>query len=371
MQTLNPKAKIGVALINLGTPDSTKVSDVRKYLREFLMDERVIDVPFLTRFLLVNLIIAPFRAPKSAKVYREVWTEKGSPIKVYGEEITRLLQDALGDEYLVSLGMRYQNPTLESCLNSLKDKGLEKIIVVPLFPQYASATTGSVHQKVMKIVRQWRIIPEMVMVQSFFDHPQFIEAFAQIGKKYIEEHPYDHYLFSYHGLPERQLIKEDVTGNCLKEARQNPALEAQPNCCATLNAFNRNCYRAQCFATTRQLAEALGLTPDQYTVCFQSRLGKTPWLKPYTDDVIRQVVQAGKKNVLAFSPSFVADCLETTIEIGEEYKELFEELGGEHWQMVESLNISPLWVETLKSIVLQYPIAPKIEKTEAVYSNNI
>ncbi|MDO1444867.1 ferrochelatase [Rhodocytophaga aerolata] len=334
------RPRTGVLLVNLGTPDSPSVPDVRKYLREFLMDGRVIDIPFISRFFLVNFIIAPFRAPKSAEVYRKLWTDKGSPLKIYGYEVASLLQQALGEEYLVSLGMRYQSPSIESALQELKDKGLDNIIVVPLFPQYASATTGSVHDKVMEIVRTWQIIPQINFINSFLQHPKFIETFALLGKKYIAEHPFDHYIFTYHGLPERQIRKGDATNTCL-----------QGNCCGSLHALNQHCYRAQCFETSRLLAAALGITPDKYTVSFQSRLGKDPWIKPYTDDMISELAAKGVKRVLAFSPSFVSDCLETTIEVGEEYKELFEKKGGKHWQLVESLNNHPLWIETLTDIV--------------------
>jgi ferrochelatase len=346
--------KTGVLLVNLGTPDSPSVGDVRKYLREFLMDGRVIDVPFLTRWILVNLIIAPFRAPKSAKVYREVWTKEGSPLKVYGIAVAEMLQKTLGEQYVVSLGMRYQSPSIERALDTLKDKGLSKIIVIPFFPQYASATTGSVHQKVMELVKKWQIIPEIHFLHQFFEHPLFIQAFAELGKKYLQAEQYDHVIFSYHGLPERQILKGDCSGQCLKVARANPTLDGEANCCATLHPLNQSCYRAQCFETSRLLAKALHLDEKDYTICFQSRLGKSPWIKPYTDDTIRKLVKEGKKRILAFSPSFVSDCLETTIEIGEEYKELFEEIGGEHWQMVESLNDSPLWVALLQELVLQY-----------------
>ncbi len=343
----------GILLVNLGTPDSTRTSDVRKYLREFLMDKRVIDVPYLLRFTLVNLIIAPFRAPKSAKVYKNVWLPEGSPLLVYSQKATDLLQESLGKDFKVVLGMRYQSPSLKGALEQLKDKGLDRIIVLPLFPQYASASTGSVQDKVMEIVRTWQIIPEISFVQNFFDHPKFIEAFAIIGKRHLEAEKYDHVIFSYHGLPERHIRKGDHTGTCLREAKANPALEAQPNCCAISHKDNRGCYRAQCFATTRLLAERLGISAEDYTVSFQSRLGRDPWLKPYTDYKIKELVGKGKKRILAFSPSFVADCLETTEEIGEEYKEVFEEAGGEHWQMVESLNDSPAWIEALKTIVLE------------------
>ncbi|WP_299458876.1 ferrochelatase [uncultured Microscilla sp.] len=361
MASTTHQPKTGVLIVNLGTPDNPKTPAVRRYLREFLMDGRVIDIPYIPRFLLVNGIISTFRAPKSAKEYQKLWTEEGSPIKIYGFEVEKLLQEALGDDFIVSLGMRYQNPSVQVALDRLKNKGLERIIVIPLFPQYASATSGSVHQKVMELVKKWQIVPDIHFVQSFFDYPEFVHAFAEIGKKYLKEAEYDHVLFSYHGLPERQIRKGDHTGTCLKEATANPYLEGEANCCATLHNHNRGCYRAQCFATTRLLAQALELKDDQVTTCFQSRLGRDPWLKPYTEDTIKELAQKGKKRVLAFSPAFVADCLETTIEVGEEYKEVFEEAGGEHWQLVESLNSNPLWIGCLKAIVLQNAqLQPKV-----------
>jgi len=362
------KTRIGVALINLGTPDSPNTPDVRRYLRQFLSDERVIDISALGRFLLVNLIIAPFRSPKSAKIYKEVWTEEGSPIKVYGEVVTEKLQEVLGDEYKVVLGMRYQNPSIESALEQFKNEGLERIIIIPLFPQYASATTGSVHQKVMNIIKKWQIIPEIQFVHQFFNHPKFIEAFAEIGKQYLAKQDYDHIILSYHGLPERQIRKGDPTGTCLKDAKENLEIAGEANCCATLHVHNKSCYRAQCFATSRLLAQALGISEEKYTVCFQSRLGKDPWIQPYTEDIIKELVKKGHKKVLAFSPSFIADCLETTIEIGEEYKEIFEEEGGEYWQLVESLNTHPLWIETLKTLVEEYIPNPAIMNERALSS---
>jgi ferrochelatase len=335
------KPTIGVLLLNLGTPDSPSTSDVRKYLRQFLMDWRVIDIPFLNRFLLVNLIIAPFRAPKSAKVYKELWTNEGSPLKVYGYEITKLLQEALGDQYLVSLGMRYQNPSTAEALEKFRNVGLEKIIILPLYPQYASASTGSSLEEAMNLIKDWEIIPELQFVSEYSGNELMIKTFAEIGRKYINETTFDHFLFSYHGLPERQILK----GSCKQYCKLS-------SCCDSYHQYNRHCYRAQCFNTSRLLAKELGLSEKDYTVSFQSRLGKTPWIKPYTDDKIKELCAKGKKKVLCFSPSFVADCLETTIEIGEEYKELFEENGGEHWQLVESLNKHPQWIECLRQMVV-------------------
>ncbi len=349
MMTTSTRPHTGVLLVNLGTPDSPRTRDVRRYLREFLMDGRVIDVPAVPRWLLVNLIIAPFRAPKSAKTYREVWTENGSPLKHYGFEVSEKLQRTLGDEYVVALGMRYQKPSIAHALQRLQSFAPRHLIVIPLFPQYASATSGSVHDKVMEIVRGWQLIPKMTFVDNFHEHPMFLDAFAERGRQHLEKEDYDEVIFSYHGLPERQIRKGDSTGTCLKG-----------DCCATLHPENRLCYRAQCFATSRDLAQRLGLQPHQYTVCFQSRLGADTWLQPYTEDVIKDLIKRGKKRVLAFSPAFVADCLETTIEIGEEYREEFEKLGGEHWQLVESLNDDPRWVETLHDLVRTHtPPAPE------------
>lgn len=334
-------AKKGVLLVNLGTPDSPETADVRKYLREFLMDGRVIDIDGWKRWLLVNLIIAPFRAPKSSAEYKKVWTKDGSPLLIYGEKIFELLQKELEDDYVVALGMRYQNPSIQKALDFLQKEGVQEIIVIPLFPQYASATTGSVADKVMELTRKWQIIPDIKFIQHFHRHPLYIKTFADLGKKYLEEKSYDHILFSYHGLPERQIIKA-ATDTCCK------LKDATCSCNVEQNTF---CYRSACFETSRLIAKELGITEKDYTVCFQSRLGKDPWIQPYTEDTIIKLAKEGKKSVLAFSPAFVADCLETTIEVGEEYKEVFIENGGESWQLVESLNDNPTWVECLIDLV--------------------
>jgi ferrochelatase len=336
------QGKTGVLLVNLGTPDSTKTSDVRKYLREFLMDKRVIDIPFLFRWLLVNLIIAPFRSPKSAKEYRKLWVERGSPLKFYGEDVKDMLQAELDENYVVALGMRYQSPSIKGALEELRDQKVAKIIVVPLFPQYASATSGSVHDKVMEIVQKWQIIPQINFISTFVEEPGFYKTFANLGKKYLDKHNYDHVIFSFHGLPERQIKKGSVENYC-----------KLGSCCNAYHDKNRFCYRAQCFQTARLIANELDLPEDKYTVTFQSRLGNDPWIKPYTDDILKTLAKEGKKSVLAFSPAFVSDCLETTIEVGEEFKEEFEEAGGERWDLVESLNDNKDWVLTLKSLVLK------------------
>lgn len=332
--------KKGVLLVNLGTPDSTAVPDVRKYLREFLSDKRVIDIPAIPRWLLVNLIIAPFRAPKSAAEYRKLFTERGSPLKYYTEDLLNPLRKLLGEEYLVEYAMRYQSPSVESGLLKLKAANVSSIHVVPLFPQYASATTGSIIDKVMEITKEWQIIPDIKFTSQFLEDDMFLEVIAKNGRKWMSNTDYDHFVFSYHGLPERQIRKGSVGDQC-----------KLGSCCNHFHERNRFCYRAQCFHTTRLVAEKLGLSEDQYTVCFQSRLGKDPWIKPYTEDVLEELAGKGQKKVLAFSPAFVSDCLETTIEVGQEYKEKFEEAGGEQWDLVESLNDDPLWVKSLAGLV--------------------
>ncbi len=334
--------KQGVLLVNLGTPDSPSVSDVRKYLDEFLMDERVIDINAINRALLVKGIIVPFRGPKSAKIYKELWTENGSPLLYYGIRVKELLQDKLGKKYTVELAMRYQSPSIKSALDSLKQQQVESIRVVPLFPQYASASTGSVIQKVMELVSKWQTIPDISFVNSFHDNDGMIEVFAENARKHQPE-TFDHILFSFHGLPERQLTKADHSGKyCLQT----------PNCCSRLNDVNRFCYSAQSHDTARLIAEKLGLPKEKYTICFQSRLGNSPWKKPYTIEVLEDLAKKGAKRLLVFSPAFVADCLETNIEISQEYNEEFRNWGGEKIQLVESLNDHPTWIDALAGIVL-------------------
>ena len=331
-------SKKGILLVNLGTPDSTSVPDVRKYLREFLMDKRVIDIPFYKRWMLINFIIAPLRAPKSAKEYERLFDEKGSPLKYFGFEVRDKLRNLMNDSYQIELAMRYQNPSIEEGLKALKN--CASIHVIPLFPQYASASTGSVQEKVMEIVKDWQIIPDIKFTSQFFEEELFLETIVDNAKKLMSETGYDHFLFSYHGIPERQITKGNIDDTC-----------QFGSCCDSLTDKNRYCYRAQCYATTRLLAEKLDLKEGEYSVSFQSRLGKTPWIKPYTDEVLEELAEQGKKKILAFSPSFIADCLETTVEVGETYQEDFIRAGGEQWDLVPSLNAEDKWVECLKIIV--------------------
>lgn len=336
------KAKTGILLVNVGTPDSTETGDVRKYLREFLMDKRVIDIPFLSRWFLINCIVAPFRAPRSAKEYRKLWTDRGSPLLFHAEDLRDKLNVQLDSaRYQVEVAMRYQSPGIGESLERFRKSNVKKIIIIPLFPQYASASTGTVADKVMEIIRKWQVIPSLTFVNDFVDHPLFLEAWAEIGMDMMGKGEYDTFLFSYHGLPERQILKGSCDGYC----------QLSDKCCSVRNKKNQFCYRAQCFYTTRLLSQRLGLPLESVKTSFQSRLLKDPWIKPYTDEVIKDLAAQGRKRVLAFSPAFVADCLETTVEVGEQYREEFLALGGEQWDLVPSLNSSDKWVECLKDII--------------------
>jgi ferrochelatase len=329
--------KIGVLLVNLGTPDSPEVKDVRKYLDEFLMDERVIDISAFKRTLLVKGIIVPFRSPKTSKLYKEIWDENGSPLLYYSKIQAALVAEQLGDNYHVELAMRYQTPSISSALERMKAGLVESILVFPLFPQYASASTGSVIQKVMEILSTWPTIPPVKFINSFHDNKLMIETFADNARKHQPER-YDQILFSFHGLPERQLKKCDQSGHyCLQKT----------DCCQTLTDVNKFCYSAQCHDTARLIAKELNVPADKYSVCFQSRLGKEPWVKPYTSEVLKDLASKGKKRLLVFCPAFVADCLETLYEVTVEYGEEFKALGGEEVQLVASLNEEPKWIEAM------------------------
>ena len=324
--------------MNLGTPDSPSVGDVRPYLSQFLNDPRVIDIPWLSRKALVNLIIVPFRAPKSAAIYKKLWTDKGSPLLYHSENARRLLQQSLGTNYEVHLAMRYKNPSIPNVLEVMRQRNYATIIVLPMFPQYASASTGSALEEVMNVIKKWWVIPQLKMISQYYDHPLFIDAFVARARQY-DIASYDHVLFSYHGLPKRQVDKVYDKGVCDDE-----------RCIHEIDDDNKFCYQATCYATTRLLAGKLGIAKERYTVCFQSRLDEK-WLQPFSDKVVEAYARKGMKKLLVFSPAFTADCLETVIEIGDEYQHLFKENGGEKDQLVESLNDHPIWIKCLEDLV--------------------
>jgi ferrochelatase len=344
--------KTGVLLINLGTPDSPSTKDVRKYLTQFLNDPRVIDIHPVGRFLLVNGIIVPFRASKSAKLYQHIWTKEGSPLLTNSIKTKNLLQKELSDyakassdkgtDFIVELGMRYQNPSIESALNKLREQQVKQIIIIPLYPQYASSSTGSSVEEAMRIIKKWEVTPTVKVISKFYDDAGFIDACVEVAKKYTLSE-YDHIVFSYHGLPERHIMKgaAHYGSNTCKLG----------TCCDSISKNNQYCYRANCFETTRQLVKRLNIPEGKYETTFQSRLNDK-WIKPYSDKVIAEKAKEGKKKMLVFSPAFVADCLETIYEIGTEYNEIFREHGGEKIQLVESLNDHPKWIDALKNMVL-------------------
>ena len=331
--------KTGVLIVNLGTPDDPNWSSVYRYLKQFLLDPRVIDYPWLPRNLLVRGIIVPFRTSSSSKLYKQLWTENGSPLKYYGERVVDGVRDILGDDYVVELAMRYQNPSIESAIEKLNKAQVTDVIVLPMFPHYASASTGSVHEEVMRIYSKKGAIPNIKIINSYHDYEPLIEVFSENARQFDLD-SYDHILFSYHGLPKRQLVKSNDCGHC----------QSKPDCCRTISIKNQFCYSAQCYETTRLIADKLHLTEDQYTVCFQSRLGKG-WIEPFSDKVIEELAAKGAKRLLFFSPAFVADCLETIIEIKTEYQEEFEEVGGEHIDLVPSLNDNPKWIQAVADLV--------------------
>ena len=335
--------KTGVLLINLGTPDSPKTSDVRKYLSEFLNDPRVIDINPFGRFVLVNGIIVPFRSSRSAKLYQHIWTAEGSPLLTNSIKMKVLLQKELGDKYVVELGMRYQSPSLESALDKLRLAQVDNIIMIPLYPQYASSSTGSSVAEAIRLIQNWEVTPSLKIISKFYDNPDFIAACVDVAKKYqIDD--YDFVIFSYHGLPERHINKGSAHygANSCKLG----------SCCDSITEKNQYCYRANCFETTRQLVKHLNIPDGKYETTFQSRLDDK-WIKPYSDRVIAQKAKEGKKKILVFSPAFVADCLETIYEIGTEYNEIFKKHGGEKIQLVESLNDNAKWIDALKNMIVK------------------
>lgn len=334
--------KTGVLLIQLGTPDSPKTNDVRRYLSEFLNDPRVIDLPWLGRKLLVNGIIVPFRAPKSAKIYKELWDFGNgvSPLITHTENVKTKLQARFLDKNItVHVAMRYQNPSMYDVLEAMRKENYDHIIVLPLFPQYASASTGSAIELAMGIIKKWWVIPQVSVINQFYDEEGYIDSIVDRAKEF-DLKSYDHILFSYHGLPERHVDK----------VYEGDDLCTDQPCENEINDHNKFCYKATSYATTRLIAAKLGLKEEDYTVCFQSRLNNK-WLQPFSDKVVEEQGKKGAKRLLAFSPAFVADCLETVIEIGDEYQEIFEKVGGEKIQLVPSSNDHDRFIDCLEKLV--------------------
>ncbi len=330
--------KKALLLVNLGTPDNPTYLSVFKYLRQFLMDGRVINInPFL-RFLLVNLIICPTRSFSSTKVYKEVWDKNtGSPLLHNTTKLSEKLGNKLED-YDVYYAMRYQNPSIKSVINNILETNPDEIVVLPLFPHYASATTGSVYQEISRIVSKKWVVPNIRFINQFYDNEKFIDAWVDKASKF-NLNSYDKVIFSYHGIPNSHVDNVYPDSLC-----------SDHNCESEVTDENKFCYKATTYETTKILASRLNLSSDKYQVTFQSRL-TNKWLTPFTDEVLESLPKNGNKNVLVFSPAFTADCLETIIEIGDEYKELFLEAGGEKLDYVESLNYSDLWADAIIDII--------------------
>jgi len=330
--------RTGVLLLNLGTPRSPETGDVRRYLREFLSDPRVLDLAAPARWALVNLVIAPFRAPRSATAFQKIWSAVGSPLLANGLALRAALAAELGAGHVVELGMRYGEPSIAGALGRLSDAGVSRIVALPLFPQYASSSLGSALARVFELAAARNNVPPLEALGEFYDAPGFIAALAEITRPRLSAFRPDYVLFSYHGLPERHVRASDPTGkHCLASA----------TCCDAMVFANARCYRAQCHATTRALAAALGLAPDSFSLAFQSRLGRDPWIRPYTDVRLPELAQAGVKRLLVLCPSFAADCLETLEEIGIRGAEQWRQSGGEALELVPCANAHPAFVRYL------------------------
>ncbi len=337
-QSMMNSQKKGVLLVNLGTPDAPTWDGLRRYLNQFLTDRRVIDIPWLFRNMLFKGIVVPIRSRRVAKLYQRLWTPEGSPLKVYGKRVETGVQKLLGDAYKVKLAMRYQSPSIESVIQQLLDAQVSEIIVFPLFPQYASATTGSIFEEVMRVLKRKELIPSLTFINSYYDNSEVIKLFADKARQYDLTH-YDHFIFSFHGVPKRYLKKENNYCKC------------DGQCCQAINPANQFCYSAQCHQSAYAIANELSIPASKMTISYQSRFGPEEWIQPYTDKVIEVQLEHGHKRLLVFSPAFVADCLETTIEIGFEYKEEFIEKGGEILDLVESLNDDPRWIGAIADII--------------------
>lgn len=332
----------GVLLINLGSPASTDVRDVRRYLREFLMDPRVLDAPWPVRFCVVHLAILPKRPRESAGAYRRIWWPEGSPLIVISRRVRAALEQRL--QRPVVLAMRYQHPSVEQAVAELRRQGIEEAVVVPMFPHYAMSSYESAVERVKVVARRQAPCLGLRIVPPYFEDPDYLAALVASAQPYLEQ-GFDHLLFSFHGIPERHLRKSDPTGrHCL----------AVQDCCATASPAHATCYRAQCFRTVEGFARRAGLPAAKYSVAFQSRLGRDPWLTPYTDREIERLARAGVKKLLVICPAFVSDCLETLEEIGLRGRDAFRAAGGGELRLIPCLNEHPLWLSALEKLIARH-----------------
>jgi len=335
----------GVLLVNLGSPDSPTAKDVKPYLDEFLMDERVIDVPKILRNILVRGIILRTRPRKSARAYKKIWWEEGSPLIVLSERFAEKVRKQ--SELPVSLGMRYGSMTIKNSLQQLKDQGVDEVLLVPLYPHYAMSSYETVVVKVLE--EQQTYFPEMTVttLPAFYKNPDFIQVLSDSIADGLKGFDYDHVLFSYHGIPERHIRKSDPT-------RYHCKIDG--SCCKINSVAHHTCYRHQCYDTTELVKKALGLPEEKVSTSFQSRLAGDPWLKPYTDYEFERLAKEGKKKLAVITPAFVSDCLETLEEIAMEGKEQFEEAGGEHYIHISCLNDRDAWVSLMAKWIRDWQI---------------
>lgn len=332
----------GIILLNLGTPDNADLDSVKRYLKEFLSDPFVIDINPVARWLLVNALIVPFRSPKTLEAYLKIWTVDGSPLLIHLNDLRKKVGQQLGAGFIVESAMRYGKPTIENALLSLKSKHVDRIVVMMLYPQFALSSSQSSIEEIKTTAKRLKLGLPLDFVPPFYDHPSFIDAFAVCGQTSIDQIKPDHVLFSFHGLPIRHIKKTECQPNfCL----------ATRGCCDRIQQANANCYRAQCFSTARHLAQTLKISDENYSVSFQSRLGRTPWIQPFTDEVIGELREKGVKRLVVFCPSFVADCLETLEEINIRLRSSFIEMGGEAFDLVTCPNAEPVWAKGVSQII--------------------
>lgn len=323
--------------MNLGTPDAPTPEAVGRYLREFLMDPWVIDIPWAFRWFLVNVLIVPRRKHASAALYQRVWTDRGSPLLFHTEDLAKAVQERL-PQAVVRYAMRYGNPSMASVLEDLRKEGVDSVDVAPLYPQYSLAASESSARHLREVLRRMRWDVPVRWVPPFYDDPGFLEAVLAVAKPVLDSKPHDAVLFSFHGLPERQVQRTDPMGaHCLK----------RDGCCDAIGQANRDCYRAQSFATARELAKRLVPAGKRWLVGFQSRLGNTPWIRPYSDHFYDELPKQGVRRLAVLSPSFVADCLETLEEIALRGAEQWKERGGEELFLVPCVNAAPAWADAL------------------------
>jgi len=337
--------KKGALLVNLGSPKSPNPKDVKKYLGEFLMDERVIDISYLGRLLLVKGIILNTRPKKSAKAYRKIWMSEGSPLIVYSERLLKKVQNYT--DIKVVLAMRYGNPSLRQGIDNLAKQGITEIFLIPLYPQFAMATTETINVLADKIVSKYHQNIVLTKLPAFYNESDYIDILSQNIKKVLDKQKPEHLLFSYHGVPERHIKKSDITKSHCK---------IDGNCCKTKSPAHKFCYRHQCYETTERVAKKLNLKIGFYSVSFQSRLGRDPWLQPYTNKTIENLAKNSLKKLVIAMPAFVSDCLETLEEIGMEAKQLFLNNGGEEFNIIPCLNDDEAWAKTLANWINNYAL---------------